>query len=115
MYQLLAQTYDIKHVDFLDSNCGRGFARIEDTCLNISHTLATQDEIADKCSEIGATPLITRSDAHYFQMKVSLYSRASLFVFYLIIYKMNLESDCDLCNPSETQWLYGPKNHSLHY
>ena len=47
---------------------------IEDTCLNISHTLATQDEIAEKCSEIGATPLVTKSDAHYFQIKVSLNS-----------------------------------------
>ena len=63
----------MKHIDFLDSNCGRGFARIEDTCLNISHTLATQDEIAEKCSGIGATPLVTKSDAHYFQIKVSLH------------------------------------------
>ena len=67
------QTCNIKQIKFLDSNCGRGFARIEDTCLNISHTLATQDEIAEKCSEIGATPLVTKSDAHYFQIKVSLH------------------------------------------
>ena len=62
----------LKGFDFTDLDCGRGFVRIEDVCLNVSYASTTKDQIAEKCSEINATPLVTKSNALYFQMKVSL-------------------------------------------
>ena len=53
----------------LDSDCGRGFVRFDDVCLNISYTSVPKSDIQAKCSEIGASPLITKSSSLYFQMK----------------------------------------------
>ena len=56
----------------LDADCGKGFVRFEDMCLLISSESITKDNIATKCSDIGATPLDEQTDTLNFFIKVSL-------------------------------------------
>ena len=51
------------------SDCGRGFVRIEKTCISISSEAVPKAEIVTKCNEIGATPLVTDSNAMFYQLK----------------------------------------------
>ena len=53
----------------LYSDCGRGFVRIEKTCVSISSEAVPKAEIVTKCNEIGATPLVTDSNAMFYQLK----------------------------------------------
>ena len=52
-----------------NSDCGRGFVRFDDVCLNISYSSVPKSDVQAKCTEIGASPLITKSSSLYFQMK----------------------------------------------
>ena len=56
----------------LDADCGKGFVRFEDLCLHISSESIIKENIATKCSEIGASPLNEQTDALNFFIKVSL-------------------------------------------
>ena len=51
------------------SDCGRGFVRIENTCIHISSEAAPKDQIVTKCNDIGAKPLVTDSNALFHQLK----------------------------------------------
>ena len=44
-------------------------------CLNVSYAPITPDKTTEKCSEIGATNLITKSSGLYFNIKVSPLTR----------------------------------------
>ena len=57
----------------LDGDCGRGFNRIEDMCVNVSVISAAQTDIGSKCSDVGANvvPLVTKSAAFFYQLRVS--------------------------------------------
>ena len=57
------------YCDNWNSDCGRGFVRFDDVCLNISYSSVPKSDVQAKCTEIGASPLITKSSSLYFQMK----------------------------------------------
>ena len=44
--------------------------RVEDVCMHVSYGSVSKDKVSEACLKIGATPLITKSNAVYFQMKV---------------------------------------------
>ena len=56
----------------IDGDCGRGFSRINDLCVNVSITTAAKDDILAKCGEIGTNiePLVTTSASFLFQLRV---------------------------------------------
>ena len=58
---------------FTDGDCGRGFTRINDVCVNVSLTTSAKNEIDEKCSSMGehVKPLIIKSDSFFVQLKVS--------------------------------------------
>ena len=58
----------------IDGDCGRGFTKIKEMCVNVSYETAAQTDIATKCSELGAnvSPLVTTSASFLFQLRVSL-------------------------------------------
>ena len=57
---------------YIDGDCGRGFSRIKDVCVNVSVTTAAKDDIPAKCGEIGINiePLVTTSASLLFQLRV---------------------------------------------
>ena len=57
------------YCDNWNSDCGRGFVRFDDVCLNISYSSVPKSDVQAQCTEIGASPLITKSSSLYFQMK----------------------------------------------
>ena len=58
----------------IDGDCGRGFTKINELCVNVSYEAAAQTDIATKCSELGTnvSPLVTTSASFLFQLRVSL-------------------------------------------
>ena len=52
-----------------DADCGKGYRRIENLCLNISYAPAAETDIVSKCAEINASPFVTQSSAVYLQTK----------------------------------------------
>ena len=52
-----------------DADCGKGFKRIEDQCLNISYSMARKNDIQDHCSSINAKPLLMKSASMFHQLK----------------------------------------------
>ena len=75
MYSLNPQRSNCKfHFwSFTDGDCGRGFTRINDVCVNVSSATSAKNEIDEKCSLMGENvkPLIIRSDSFFVQLKVS--------------------------------------------
>ena len=64
---------------FSDADCGRGFARIENACVNISYesVLATATpSIPDRCQAMQATQLdsITPAFQYMLKVRVKMYS-----------------------------------------
>lgn len=61
---------------------------MEDVCLNVSYASVSKDKLSEECLKIGSAPLITKSNALYFQIKVSPFpyyqSRSYLFVINLL-------------------------------
>ena len=57
---------------FTDGDCGRGFTRINDVCVNVSMATSGKNEINEKCSSMGENvkPLMTKSDSFFVQLKV---------------------------------------------
>jgi hypothetical protein len=47
---------------------------VEDVCMNVSYASVSKDKLSEECLKIGATPMITKSNAVYFQIKVSPFS-----------------------------------------
>ena len=66
-----------KVVFVLDADCGRGFTRIENTCVNVSLDAIPKADIETRCTELGTTPLITTSSALYYQLKDYLTNTAN--------------------------------------
>ena len=60
------------YLSFADGDCGRGFTRINDVCVNVSLTTSAKNEIDEKCSSMGENvkPLTTKSDSFFVQLKV---------------------------------------------
>ena len=54
-----------------DADCGEGFVRVDDVCLNISSLTTTKENIPTLCASIGAIPMITQSASMAFQIQVS--------------------------------------------
>ena len=73
------------HVDFIvhlivSGDCGRGFVRIEDVCVNVSIAeaadggfIAKADLTQAECQKVcpTCTPLITKSASFFFQLRVN--------------------------------------------
>ena len=55
---------------FSDADCGRGFVRIDDMCLNVSYAAVPKAKIEENCDKIGGKPMITRSASIFFQIRV---------------------------------------------
>ena len=73
--------YDLYNL--VSGDCGRGFSRIEDVCVNVSIAeeadggLIPKASLTDaECQKICATctPLITKSASFFFQLRVRKYS-----------------------------------------
>lgn len=64
--------HNYSFIEITDGDCGRGFSRINDMCVNVSITTASKDDITAKCSEMGANiePLVTKSASFLFQLRV---------------------------------------------
>ena len=67
----------------LEADCGRDYVRVGGICVNVSLADATHGDIATKCAEIGAQPLVTKSNAEFFQIRVSVEMAASSFILNL--------------------------------
>ena len=63
-------------VIFVDADCGRGFTRIENYCVNISNEMAAPNDsptITSRCQAIQAGQLQAPTQAMLFLLKVFLY------------------------------------------
>jgi hypothetical protein len=61
---------------FLDADCGRGFTRIENYCVNISREMAAPNDsptILSRCQAIQAGQLQAPTQAMLFLLKVNFY------------------------------------------
>ena len=54
----------------IDADCGKYFKKIEGKCVNISMEEVASTDIATKCAEINAVPLVTSSNGIFYQLKV---------------------------------------------
>ena len=56
--------------EIVDADCGKYFKKIEGKCVNISMEEVASTDIATKCAEINAVPLVTSSNGIFYQLKV---------------------------------------------
>ena len=63
---------------------------MEDVCISVSYASVSKDKVPEECLKIGATPMITKSNAFYFQIKVSPFS----FDYFLYELKILLNLSC---------------------
>ena len=61
LYNQFLMTFMITIFLNIDGDCGRGFSRIKDLCVNVSITTVAKDDIPAKCGELGTNiePLLS--------------------------------------------------------
>jgi hypothetical protein len=70
---LLSCKSDLYHSFYeSDADCGRGFSRIGDLCVNISTAVAASTDVAKKCLEIGSGIINSTNAGSLFQIQVSI-------------------------------------------